>query len=136
MLNYKNLDDKTFEEAYSEAVMQIPLYSKEWTNHNPSDPGITILEILTAFETIQRGSINHMSAEVRQNLLRMTGFEAARGKCARLLLAAEGVEDPFVVAANQRFRLGDLSFETNRMLEIGSYRLTGIYGMHNDSLAD
>lgn len=136
MLNYKNLDDKTFEEAYSEAVMQIPLYSKEWTNHNPSDPGITILEILTAFETIQRGSINHMSAEVRQNLLKMTGFEAARGKCARLLLAAEGVEEPFVVAANQRFLLGDLSFETNRMLEIGSYRLMGIYGMHNGSLTD
>ena len=128
MLKYKNLDDKTFEEAYSEAVMQIPLYSKEWTNYNPSDPGITILENLTAFTTLQRSSINEITPQVRQNLLKMVGFEAARGKCARLLLAAEGVDEPFVIAANQKFMLGDLSFETNRMMEIGSCRLSGIYG--------
>lgn len=136
MLNYKNLDDKTFEEAFGEAVMQIPLYSKEWTNYNPSEPGITILENLTAFETLQRGSINRITAAVRQNLLRMVGFTAERGKSARLLLAAEGVEDPFVLAANQKFLLGDLSFETNRMIEIGNCHLTGVYGEHKGKLKD
>lgn len=136
MLNYKNLDDKTFDEAFNEAVMQIPLYSREWTNFNASDPGITILENLTAFETVQRGSINQINAQVRQNLLRMVGFQAARGKCARLLLAAEGVDEPFVIAANQKFLLGDLSFETNRMIEVGNCRLSGIYSLHQGKLSD
>ena len=45
-------EDKTYEEMLAEALMQIPLYSEEWTNHNPSDPGITILENLTAFEAL------------------------------------------------------------------------------------
>ena len=34
MLNSKNLNKKTFEERYSEALTQIPLYTDEWTNFN------------------------------------------------------------------------------------------------------
>ncbi len=51
MLNDRFGEEKTYEELLSEALMKIPFYSEEWTNRNPSDPGITILENLTAFET-------------------------------------------------------------------------------------
>jgi hypothetical protein len=40
------LDDRTFEQLVAEGRSLIPRYSKEWTNHNPSDPGITLLELL------------------------------------------------------------------------------------------
>jgi hypothetical protein len=40
------LDDRTFEQLVTEGRSLIPRYSKEWTNHNPSDPGITLLELL------------------------------------------------------------------------------------------
>ena len=37
-----NLDDRTFEQIRDEAVRLIPQYCPEWTNYNPSDPGITL----------------------------------------------------------------------------------------------
>ena len=36
MLNSRNLEDKTYEELMAQALLQIPLYSQEWTNFNPS----------------------------------------------------------------------------------------------------
>ena len=40
-----NLDDRTFKELVEECLLRVPRYCPEWTNHNPSDPGITMLEL-------------------------------------------------------------------------------------------
>ena len=49
MLEYISSERKTYDERYEEAISHIPLYTKDWTNYNPSDPGITILEVLTGY---------------------------------------------------------------------------------------
>ena len=40
-----NLDDRTFDDLVEECLLRIPRYCPEWTNHNPSDPGITLIEL-------------------------------------------------------------------------------------------
>ncbi|MBE9080233.1 putative baseplate assembly protein [Romeria aff. gracilis LEGE 07310] len=40
-----NLDDRTFKELVEECLLRVPRYCPEWTNHNPSDPGITMVEL-------------------------------------------------------------------------------------------
>ena len=40
-----NLDDRTFDDLVEECLLRIPRYCPEWTNYNPSDPGITIIEL-------------------------------------------------------------------------------------------
>ena len=40
-----NLDDRTFNDLVQECILRIPRYCPEWTNHNPGDPGITIIEL-------------------------------------------------------------------------------------------
>ena len=47
-----NLDDRTFDDLLSEGLSQLPTVAPEWTNHNPSDPGITLIELLTYFTEI------------------------------------------------------------------------------------
>ncbi|MEM9218139.1 MAG: hypothetical protein AAGD25_27830 [Cyanobacteria bacterium P01_F01_bin.150] len=44
-LSLPNLDDRTYEDLVAEALSMIPTYAPEWTNHNPSDPGITLIEL-------------------------------------------------------------------------------------------
>jgi hypothetical protein len=39
------LDDRTFDDLVEEARALIRTYQPEWTNYNPSDPGITLLEL-------------------------------------------------------------------------------------------
>ncbi len=44
-LELPNLDDLTYDELVTEAIRTIPNYAPEWTNHNPADPGITLIEL-------------------------------------------------------------------------------------------
>src|SRR4030095_5112157 len=39
------LDDRSYQQLRDELVRRIPVYNPEWTDHNPSDPGITLLEL-------------------------------------------------------------------------------------------
>lgn len=49
-LTAPNLDDRTFQDLVDEARTLIPRYCPEWTDHNLSDPGITLVELF-AFMT-------------------------------------------------------------------------------------
>ncbi len=40
-----DLDDRTFKDLVDECLLRIPRYCPEWTNHNPSDPGVTLIEL-------------------------------------------------------------------------------------------
>lgn len=40
-----DLDDRTFQDLVEECMLRIPRYCPEWTNYNPSDPGITLIEL-------------------------------------------------------------------------------------------
>ncbi|MDV3002609.1 MAG: hypothetical protein N5P05_004264 (plasmid) [Chroococcopsis gigantea SAG 12.99] len=44
-LDLPHLDDLTFDDLVKEAIALIPTYAPEWTNYNPSDPGITLIEL-------------------------------------------------------------------------------------------
>ncbi|MFC1944160.1 putative baseplate assembly protein [Chloroflexota bacterium] len=44
-LSAPNLDDRTFQDLVREARAMIPRYCPEWTDHNLSDPGITLIEL-------------------------------------------------------------------------------------------
>lgn len=40
-----NLDDRRFQELVDEAKRRIPRYAPQWTDHNVSDPGVTLIEL-------------------------------------------------------------------------------------------
>ena len=128
MLQYIANEGKTFEERYAEAITKIPLYTDEWTDFNAADPGITILETLIGFETLQQDHILASSPEVQKRLLDMVGFVPQRSRRARLLIAADKVKQAVTLPANHRFLIGDLCFETERTIEIDDRRLLGVYG--------
>lgn len=44
-----NLDDHTYDDLLGEGLSLLPTIAPEWTNHNPSDPGITLIELLAYF---------------------------------------------------------------------------------------
>ena len=127
MLEFISSDRKTYEERLEDAISKIPLYTKDWTNFNPSDPGITILEALTGYETIAQDRIDRVPFVVRENLLKLMGFRIRKGRPARLLLGASGVTEPVTLAANHRFVIGDLVFETVKKTELTDARIIGIY---------
>ena len=135
MLRIEETRSKTYEERYGEAVSQIPLYSSEWTNFNASDPGVTILENLSLFNTIQAMKIPEVPVDVLRRLYALAGFKAEKGKCSRVLIKTNGLEKPVTLPQNSRFSLGGMIFETNRNLVVGG-KMTGLYSCIDGEFKD
>lgn len=45
LLPVPNLDDRRFQDLVDEAKRRIPRYCPQWTDHNVSDPGVTLIEL-------------------------------------------------------------------------------------------
>jgi hypothetical protein len=61
-----NLDDRTYADLVNEARTLIPTHAPEWTNHNPSDPGVTLIEL---FAYLTEMMIYRLNRVTDQNML-------------------------------------------------------------------
>lgn len=66
-----NLDDRNYTDLVAEALAMLPRYAPEWTNHNPSDPGITLIELLAYFAEILIYRLNRVTRENKIKFLQL-----------------------------------------------------------------
>ncbi|MCR5431651.1 MAG: baseplate J/gp47 family protein [Lachnospiraceae bacterium] len=136
MIRIKRKEPKNYLTMIEEAFSKIPLYSKEWTNFNPSDPGVTLLEVITAFNSLQSNQLGLVADDVKEKLLKLMGFTAREGRCGRVLLAAENVTDDFYLPNDQKFRIGDINFETNRRSIVHANSISSIISVASKKVID
>lgn len=81
-----NLDDRTFNDLTTEAVGLIPRNLPQWTDYNPSDPGITLMELF-AF-VIEAGfyQINRIPDRTLLNFSAFVGVTPASGEAVQQTL--------------------------------------------------
>lgn len=136
MLHSKIMPQKTYAELMEENIGKIPIYSSEWTNYNPSDPGITILESIAGAQIIQQNQMDEPSEAVRAKLLKMLGYVPNKGKSAKVYLEPCNQRERIHILADQRFIVGDMCFETNREIELVDSNIIGIYSLYQGVYTD
>ena len=136
MLSEHQLQNKTFEDLMQEARIQIPLYSKEWTDFNPSDPAITMLENISAYTILQQAYMSETTDSAKEKIFSLLGYRRKEGKNARVLLEATNVNVPVKIPSGQRFIVGDISYETNKEFNITGNKIVGIYVKNNQEIRD
>lgn len=62
-LKIPNLDQKEFAQMMEESLARLPSYTEKWTDHNASDPGITIMELLAWMADINSYRLNRIGTE-------------------------------------------------------------------------
>jgi predicted phage baseplate assembly protein len=76
------LDDVRFQELVSEARTRIIRHSPDWTDHNVSDPGITLIELFAWLSEILIYRINRIPERLHVGLLELVGVRPGPPKCA------------------------------------------------------
>lgn len=122
--------DEEYERMLEQAISQISVYSDEWTNRLPSDPGITILENLTAFLLLLLQKIHSIPEETRCVLPELLGVHRREGACARVLLGAYDSAGLRTFSKHEKFYLGNLCFETDRDIHLPKGRMRKVYREH------
>lgn len=70
-LQLQNLDDRKYKDLMEEALSMIPTYALNWTDHNPSDPGITLIEMFAYLTEILIYRLNRVNDNNMRSFLKL-----------------------------------------------------------------
>ena len=99
-----NLDDRKFQELVDEAKRRIPRYAPAWTDHNVSDPGITLIELFAWMTEQYIFRLNQVPDKNFITFLDLLGVklqpaQPARGDVAFTLSAPPTADRKMIIAA-------------------------------------
>ena len=145
MIPVPNLDDRSWEELVQEAISLIPKYCPEWTNHNPSDPGITLLELFAWLMEMTIYRLNKVTDKNFLAFLDLMGIDLQPPQPSRVLLSfglVPGAEHFQVIprgttiATEYKGEEPPVVFETVKDLLVLPTQLVKCYTQFHDVFAD
>ena len=115
MLRSEELDQESFDEILTSAVDKMNEYYPVWTDHNPSDPGMALLELMTWYTEVARYHLNVIGRENIYRYLKLLGYRP-RGICpSKTILKVTGKGR---LPRLSRFFADKLPFETLMELDV------------------
>src|SRR5215217_2053111 len=81
------LDDRSYQQLRDELVRRIPVYNPEWTDHNASDPGITLIELFAFLGENLLFRFNQIPEATKLAFLRLLRVPLRPAVPARAMLA-------------------------------------------------
>ena len=83
-LEAPRLDDRAFADIVEEARRRIPLYTPEWTDHNLSDPGMTLIELFAWMTDIVLYRLNRVPDKHFIRFMELIGMHLHEAEPARV----------------------------------------------------
>ncbi len=141
------LDDRHFQDIVDQVKSMIPRYCPEWTDHNVSDPGVTLIELFAWMTDMLLYRVNQVPDKSYIKFLELIGVRlesprAARGPVTFYLSAAQPAE----IAISAGAEVATVRTETNPAIVFSTEEdlvirppvLTGAYtrnSSHSDASA-
>jgi hypothetical protein len=120
------LDDRNWEQLRDELLRRIPVHSETWTDHNPSDPGIVLLELFAYLGENLLYRINRAPEKARREFLNLLNIPLLPARSATTLMhftLPRGEESPVNLAfggtaARTLVTAGKVEFQVNAELTV------------------
>src|ERR1043165_5179600 len=123
MIPPPKLDDRSFNDIVEEAISMIPRYSPEWTNHNPSDPGITLIELAAWMTDLLLFRLNQVPEKNYVAFLNLLGIKLRPPRAAQVATPQAGADQT-------------VTFETAGELVVHEVKLDRAFSYYDDSSSD
>ena len=107
------LDDRSYQQLRDELIRRIPVYAPEWTDHNASDPGITLIELFAFLAENLLFRFNQIPEKTKLEYLRLLQIPLRPASPSRGLLTMT-TQQPAgtLVPLYSEAKAGDVAFET------------------------
>ena len=144
MIPKNNLDDRTFTDIVDEAIRLIPRYCPEWTNHNPTDPGITLVELFAWMTEMTLYRLNQVPEKTYLSLLELMGLSLNPPQPARAVIQfflVEGYKKSVIIKAGTQIAAaigGDATyiFETEQDVTVLNNKLSACINRSGEHWTD
>ena len=141
MIPKVNLDDRTFDDIFNDALRLIPRYCPEWTNHNTSDPGITLLELFSWMTEMTIYRLNKVPEKTYLSLLELMGLSLVAPQSSRAVVQffpVEGIKRSVQIKAGTQIAAtvsdsDDIIFETEKEIKVNNAKLVSCVNRYKES---
>jgi Baseplate J-like protein len=119
-LQVPRLDDRRYQDLLDEALARVAIHNPEWTNFQPSDPGVTILESFAFLVEALLYRVNRIPERDRAKFLSLLGIPLAPARAARTLVAFSMKDDapPVTLGGGMTLMAGNVPFFTEAALDV------------------
>lgn len=139
-----NLDDRTFDDIFNDALKLIPRYCPEWTNHNTSDPGITLLELFSWMTEMTIYRLNKVPEKTYLSLLELMGLSLITPQSSRAVVQffpVDGIKKNIEIKAGTQIAASvsneaDIIFETEKRIVINNNELLSCVNKYKESVKE
>lgn len=139
-----NLDDRKFEDLFQELRRRIPVYTPEWTDHNDSDPGITLMQLFAWLSEMIMWRLNRVPEKNFVKFLELVGLDLDPPAPAVTELQFTLVKraTSTTVGAGTQVALGAASdgppviFETDADLTVVGFQLASVQSFDGSQFTD
>ena len=113
------LDDRSYGQLRDELIARIPVYAPEWTDHHPTDPGITLIELFAFLGENLLYRFNQIPDATKVAFLDLLGIAMLPATPATGM-ARFVLDQPGHVLVEQHARLlaGDIPFQSGREVTV------------------
>jgi hypothetical protein len=120
-LQIPTLDDRRYQDLLDEALARIPVHNPEWKNFNPSDPGVTLIEVFAFLTENLLYRSNQIPERNRRKFLTLLGVPLQPASSARGLvnfINERGPLQALTLNDGLEVRAGQVPFRTERGLDV------------------
>lgn len=120
-LTIPTISDQKYRDILQEARTRIPVHTPEWTNHNESDPGITLLELFAFMTENLLYRANLIPKRNRLKFLSLLGIPLKPASPAEGLVEIRNERGPFqtvTLSNGVEMRAGEVPFVTTMGLDV------------------
>ncbi|MCL7412009.1 MAG: putative baseplate assembly protein [ANME-2 cluster archaeon] len=135
-LKVPQLDERKYESILEDTKKQIPIYTRDWTDHNIHDPGITFLELLVWLAEMQVYHLDQITSKHYVKFLKLMGFTPRHQRCALvdITIVPKSVEG-IIISGGEQIIATDESgdkrvFETTETLAVSQAKITRVLCDH------
>ena len=126
------LDDRSYQQLRDELVRRIPVYTPEWTDHNASDPGITLIELFSFLGENLLFRFNQIPEATKLAFLRLLQVPLRPAVAARALITMSAdVPQGLLVPQGAEARAGNLLFEMATEVKVYPVTLAAVARIHS-----
>lgn len=111
------LDDRSWDQIREELIRRIPVYTEEWTDHHPGDPGVTLIELFAHLSESLLFRFNQIPEATYLAFLDLLDVPLRPASSARGMITVETrAPEGILIPLGSEARAGEVPFETRTEL--------------------
>ncbi len=136
MLPLPILDNEKYEDILLEAKRQIPALTKEWTDFNYHDPGITMLQMLAWLKEMQQYYLDSIGDVHRLKYLKLLNYLPKNAKAATVQFQIGNVSTNLYIPKGTKIDAQGVIFQTDKRVHLLANAIKSVQSCINEKYQD